>query len=90
MLKIDQIYEVCVTKLIDEHHRAEPGFITPVQTDVPTIGRNQFYCSIDGEGQYVGEVLNEILEVGDIRRAKYRGDGILYVVRDESLTPHNA
>ena len=80
MLEIGQIYEICVTKLIDEQHRAEPKFITPGQTDVPTTGRNQFYCSIDGEGQYVGEVLNEILEIGDVRRAEYRDDGILHVV----------
>ena len=90
MLTIGQIYEIRVTKLIGEQHRAEPEFITPGQTDVPTIGVNRFYCSIDGEGQYVGEVLNEILKVGDVRRAEYRDDGTLHVVRDESLTPHNA
>ena len=90
MLEIGQIYEVCVTKLIGEQHRAEPEFITPRQTDVPTIGVNRFYCSIDGEGQYVGEVVNEILEVGDIRRAEYRYDRILHVVRDESLSHHSA
>ena len=80
MLEIGQIYEVCVTKLIGEQCRVEPKFITPGQTDVPTIGRNQFYCSVDGEGQYVGEVVNEILEIGEVRRAEYRDDGILHVV----------
>ena len=40
MLEIGQIYEVCVTKLIGEQHRAGPEFITPRQTDVPTIGVN--------------------------------------------------
>ena len=78
-----------MTKLIGKQHRAEPKFITPGQTDVPTIGVNRFYCSIDGEGQYSGEVLNEILEVGDVRRAEYRDDGILHVVRDESPQPHS-
>ena len=89
MLTIGQIYEVCVTKLIGEQRRAEPKFIAPGQTDMPTIGVNRFHCSIDGEGQYVGEVLNEILEVGDVRRAEYRYDTILHVVRDELLPPHS-
>lgn len=90
MPEIDQTYEIRVTKLIGEQRRVEPEFITAGQTDVPPIGVNHFYCSIDGEGQYVGEVLNEILEVGDVRRAEYRYDGILHVVRDESLSHHSA
>ena len=80
MFEIGQIYEICVTKLIGEQRRVEPKFITPGQTDMPTIGRNQFYCSVDGEGQYVGEVVNEILEIGEVRRAEYRDDGMLHVL----------
>ena len=89
MLEIGQICEVCVTKLIGEQRRVEPKLITPGQTEVPRVGGNRFYCSIDGEGQYIGEVVNEILEIGEVRRAEYRYDKSLLVVRDESLPPHS-
>ena len=83
MPEIGSTYEIVVTKIIDEHRAVTAEWVGPGQTDMPIVATNKFYCSVDGAGRYLGEVVNEILHVGDIRQAEYRIDGIFHVLQHE-------
>ena len=86
MFEVDSTYEILVTALIGEHRAVEMEWLQPVQTDMLVVPTNRFYCSINGEGQYLGEVENEVLAVDDVRRAEYGADGLFHVLRDEAPT----
>ena len=83
MPEIGSTYEIVVTKIIGEHRVVTTEDLSFRQRDIPTIASNEFYCSVDGAGRYLGKVVNEILHVGDIRQAKYKDDGIFHVLQHE-------
>lgn len=87
MFDIGTIYEIQVTAIIGEHRTVKPASLRPGQTDMPIVAVNRFYCGVAGDGSYPGEVINEILTVGDIRQAEYRADGIFHVVQHERTEP---
>ena len=87
MFDIGMIYEIQVTAIIGEHRTVKPASLRPGQTDMPIVAVNRFYCSVDGDGSYLGEVINEILIVSDTRQAEYGSDGLFRVVQPERTEP---
>ena len=90
MFEVDSTHEILVTAIIGEHRAVEMERLHPVQTDMPVFPTNTFLCSVSGEGQYLGEVINEVLEEGDVRQAEYGADGVFHVLRDEAPTAEDS
>ena len=75
-----------MTKIITKHPAVEPAWLRDGDTEVSVFRPNSINCSVNGEGQYRGEVINEVLEEGDVRQAEYGADGLFHVLRDEAST----
>ncbi len=84
MFEVVSTHEILVTAIIGEHQAVKPAWLRPGQTNMPVVATNRFRCSVSGEGQYLGEVINEVLEEGDVRQAEYRADGFFHVLRDDA------
>ena len=83
MFDVGAIYEIQVTAIIGEHRTVKSESLRPGRTDIPVVAVNRFYCSVDSDRSYPGEVINEVLTVGDVRQAKYGADGIFHVVQPD-------
>ena len=83
MFEIGATYEIRVTAIIGEHRAVKPALLRPGQTGMPVVATNRFYCSVDGNGSYPAEIINEILRVGDVTKAEYRADGFFHVLQYE-------
>ncbi len=84
MFEVDSTHEILVTAIIGEHQAVKPAWLRPGQTNMPVAATIRFRCNVNGKGQYLGQVINEVLEEGDVREAEYGADGLFHVLRDEA------
>ena len=90
MFEVDSTHEILVTAIIGEHQAVKPAWLRPGQTDMPVVATNRFRCSANGNDQYLGEVINEVLVVGNVRQAEYRADGYFHVLPEEAPTAEDS